>query len=266
MFTKSMVLIACSSFDMYSPLTEQLNLEAIKTIQSPDDCISIEIAILKHEPDILLLETDSPDFQQLQRLLKNIGLMKKKPYILALSSYEDSYKDKELLSCGVAKCIKTPFVMSDLYRLIKDYIDHSPIDKDQLYTEINRSINDLLTLFQLHSGIHGYNYLRKAIFISTLNSNKKLNFSRKIYPEIAVTYETNPACVEWAIRSAINRAWKNTDDNIKAYFFSTGKLKNHNKPTNNEFIITLSKTVYNEYADLIEESANQNSENCTNPS
>ncbi len=261
------VLIACEDINIYTPLTEELKLESITTIQSPADCMSIEISILRYEPDILLLDADELDFVQLQRLLKNIDLLEKKPYILAISSYEDSDKDNELLSNGVAECIKAPFVMSDLYRLIKDYKDSIPVDKSRLYSEINKNINDMLTLFRLHSGIQGYNYIRKAIFISILNNNSKLNFSKNIYPEIAQTFDTNTACVEWAIRSAISRAWKLTADNVKYFFFPLSKLKNHSKPTNNEFITTLANIIHNEFAELIDKSAKQaDIENCSSPS
>lgn len=267
MFIKPKVLISCENFDSYISLAEQLNLNTIDTIHSPADCMSTEIAIVKHEPDIVLLETDRIEHEGLQRLLKNIALLKKKPYILSLSSYENPSTDRELLSLGVARCIAAPYVMSDIYTYIMDYIRQIPVDKDLIHAEINRSINDMLTLFHLHSGIQGYGYLRKAIFISALNKKPRLNFSKTVYPEIAKCFDTSPACVEWAIRSAINKAWIHSDQSIKDYFFENTKLKNHTKPTNNEFIVTLGCIIYNEYADIIEKLLKQtDNEHCSSPS
>lgn len=266
MLTKSSILIATDNINMYECLIQQLDLSDIDTNQSPTDCISIEIAVLRHEPDIVIIERDNNDMEELQRLVKNILLMKKKPYIFTLSSYEDSYENQVLLSSGVSKCISIPFVLSDLYNTIQKYINMTPVDTVQLNSEINKSITDLLAAFHLHSGIQGYNYLRKALIITIMNCKSKPNFSKEVYPEIADTFETNVACVEWSIRSAINKAWNKTDQNVKDFFFPANTLKNHAKPTNNEFITLIGDLIKDEYIDYIQKIDSQyNDENYSSP-
>ena len=266
MFSKSSVLIASKDFTTYESLIEQLDAAKAKVIQTQAECLSIEIEAVKHEPDIIIIETDGIDFSELKRLIKNILLLKNSTYIFTLSSYERLNTMQGLMSLGVTKCMTIPYVLSDLYEAIQNCILMNPIDISHIHSEIYKSIHDMLALFNLHSGVQGYSYLRKALFMCILNKNAKLNFSKEVYPEIAKKFDTNPACVEWAIRSAISRAWKRTEINIKALFFSKEKLKNHNKPTNNEFIHTLGNYIRNEYYELIDKlpSDNKNT-NCSSP-
>lgn len=83
--------------------------------------------------------------------------------------------------------------------------------------------------------------------------NGKFNFSKDIYPKIAEKYEISAASVERAIRVSISNSWKRTNENIRRMFFNRNSLKNYNKPTNSEFILTISDYIKSEFSDFLDE-------------
>lgn len=78
---------------------------------------------------------------------------------------------------------------------------------------------------------NGFDYLKKAVML--LYEEPVSQVTKDIYPAVGACY--SPAVgklqVEQAIRSAINEAWKNRDEDVWAYYFPQGK-----KPSNAEFI------------------------------
>ncbi|MGN0601231.1 MAG: sporulation initiation factor Spo0A C-terminal domain-containing protein [Oscillospiraceae bacterium] len=252
MFSNISILIAAKDFNSHKKLIEHFKSCGGTVNICNAECIKVEIEVLKHEPDILILQTDDIPFSDLERLIKNISLLNKSPSVFTLSSYEDSYANQKLISLGVVKCITYPYILTELADTIYNYIKSAPVDTDVILAETNKNINNFLMLMGFHSGMQGFGFLRKAILTFVLNRNKKINFSKNLYPEIAEYFNTTPQCVEWGIRSAISKAWSKADSGIKVLFFDTEKLKNHSKPTNLEFITTAGNYILLECRELIE--------------
>lgn len=250
------IVIATNDFLNHKNLIEHFKKNNAKIHLCNTESMDIEIAVLKYNPDILILENTEMASENLERLIKNIMLMKNPPAIFAVLPYEDPYMIHTLRSIGVVKFIHYPYDPSELMITIDDYIKDLPIDISHIHSEINKSINNMLMLLDFHSGMHGFGFLRKAIFIYVTNRDGKINFSKKVYPEIADRNDTTPQCVEWTIRSAISKAWPKANSNIKDMFFDDAKFKS-NKPTNSEFIITIGDYIKNEFSDVIEKTSKQ---------
>lgn len=250
------ILIAASDFLNHKNLIEHLSKTNAAINLCNTESMNIEIAVLKHEPDILILEMIDMASDDMQRLIKNIMLMNDPPAIFALLPYEDTYITDQLRSIGVVQFINYPYDPSALATKISDYMSDIPIDIAHVHNEINKSINDVLMLLDFHSGMHGFGFLRKAIFIYVMEHSGKINLSKNVYPRIADKNDTTPQCVEWAIRSAISKVWPTANSNIKDMFFDDAKFKN-NKPTNSEFITTIGNYIKNEFSDVIERASEQ---------
>lgn len=253
----SAILIAVSDQSNHKNLIEQLKVHNTKVHLCDSKCINIEISVLKYEPDVLILEITDTDPESVRRLIKNIMFMKKRPFIFVICPYEDHYIKQEFQAMNFVKFIGYPYIPSELTAAVNEYINKLPVDISQVHSEIIKAINDLLMLFEFHSGMHGFSFLRNAIFMYVLNHESKINFSKNVYPETARKYDTTPECVEWAIRSAISKTWPKASSNIKVMFFDKESLKDGQKPTNSEFITALGSCVKKEFYYIIEKSANE---------
>ena len=89
----------------------------------------------------------------------------------------------------------------------------------------------------------GYKYLRQILLITMHNPNIHRSITTKLYPAVALVFETTPERVERSIRHAIEVAWdKGRLDVLEKYFGYTIK-ENKGKPTNGEFIAMVSDSI-----------------------
>ena len=64
--------------------------------------------------------------------------------------------------------------------------------------------------------------------------------TKEVYPEIARRYDTTPSRVERAIRHAIEVSWNRADYQMMNRIFGHSIDYDRAKPTNSEFMVTLS--------------------------
>lgn len=223
--------------------------------KAESDPVLIEIEVVKNNPDVVILNSDNMDFDSIERLSKHILGLEKPPYIFALYTYESLDIDR-ISNLDNLIAIEMPVNFTKLCDEIQRIHSVTTITLEQVYNEINEKIVEILTVLKFSSKMFGYMYLREALFMVACSGKVKLNFSKEIYPEIAKKFNRNTACVERAIRVAINKAWSKMSVHIKKIFFSPETLKNHEKPTNNEFILTIGNYIYEEYQTFLEKAEN----------
>lgn len=117
-------------------------------------------------------------------------------------------------------------------------------------TEINLEIivSEILRQIGIPPKLKGYGYLRKAIMIIINDSSCRYSIVRKVYRMIAEDDNTKDYCVERAIRNAIEIAWNRCNvDIVEAYFGYTVDAEK-GRPTNSEFITTISDTIELKYS------------------
>lgn len=91
----------------------------------------------------------------------------------------------------------------------------------------------------------GFSYARLGIR-RILEDRRLANaLTKQLYPEIASHFETKPACVERAIRSAITAAWQKEGILWQTTLF-------HQRPTNGEFLTVLADLLREEAAGQME--------------
>lgn len=89
----------------------------------------------------------------------------------------------------------------------------------------------------------GFDYLLHAVV--TFCKDPLMTLSNGIYPAVAAcyAYDIGNEEIEQAIRSAIQKAWKNRDEVAWKYYFSQGPYDSIKKPTNSEFISRIGRVL-----------------------
>lgn len=105
--------------------------------------------------------------------------------------------------------------------------------------DLERIVSDVLKQIGVPPHILGYKYLRSAI-IWCFQDDKLLNcVTKKLYPRIAKEYGTTSGRAERAIRHAIEVAWDRGNVEILHQYFGYTIDSERGKPTNSEFMATI---------------------------
>ena len=88
--------------------------------------------------------------------------------------------------------------------------------------------------------LKGYGYLKYGVARCIEHTEELESITKSLYPGIAKEYNTTAGKVEHGIRHAIQRAWEGEKNEIWDTVFGRGYLLRNSKPTNSQFIATLS--------------------------
>lgn len=109
------------------------------------------------------------------------------------------------------------------------------VDENFLRKEITKLIHTL----GMPSHVLGYEYTREAILLALGNKEMLRSITKELYPAIAQTFNTTPSRVERAIRHAVELTWDRGDLDTLQKFFGFTVSSKKGKPTNSEFLSTL---------------------------
>ena len=103
-------------------------------------------------------------------------------------------------------------------------------------------VSPLLIKLGIPLSLSGHRYLCSAvnIYSSLMQTNSRIRITQDIYPEVAHQYCTTSQCVERSIRHAVGICFTRGDLKLidKMFGFTINEAKG--KPTNGEFIATIS--------------------------
>lgn len=101
--------------------------------------------------------------------------------------------------------------------------------------DVPRAILAVLLELGLQPNSDGFGHLRKAIYEKYCNPDQRVS---AVYLTVGKLNNADPDSnqVEQAIRTAIDAAWKNRDDEIWGLFFHKDKNGRIKRPSNSEFI------------------------------
>ena len=248
-----MLLIAVDDETLRSRCISAFSLPNINLIKCGADNVLIEVTVMKYKPHAVIISSDNLEKRIARSLVKDLSAMNQSPIIINLYTYENYGLIEDLENLGVSRSYSAPFDLEQIAADVCNLCSLIPGDVKEGFGEIRRRIYDVMCIFNFNNSMQGYNYIREAIFIVVTQMNGKFNFSKDIYPKIAEKYEISAASVERAIRVSISNSWKRTNENIRRMFFNRNSLKNYNKPTNSEFILTISDYIKSEFSDFLDE-------------
>ena len=90
------------------------------------------------------------------------------------------------------------------------------------------------------ASLSGHLYVRKAILLDYHNAAYRGAVYKALYPDVAAYFHTTPSRVERSIRHAIEVGWSRGNIEVLEKYFGHSTNPNKGKPTNSEFIATIS--------------------------
>ena len=143
-----------------------------------------------------------------------------------------------------------PFDLFDLENKILDAANFKPNKESKINTYHNNleiSVTKLLHDLGVPSHIKGYQYIREGVLLMYEKPDIVGAITKELYPEIASKYDTTVSRVERAIRHAIEVSWNRGDIDLMEEIFGHSVDYDRAKPTNSEFIVTVSDKLRLEY-------------------
>lgn len=191
--------------------------------------------------DIVLSNLDG--FELMEKI--NNTNIASKPKIIVLSELMQDGFVQKAISLGASYYMAKPYEAELVLKRLLEILNSNNSTKLQPIASIsqrvlNRALEEKITNIFITVGIpahiKGYQFLREAIKMA-IDSPEIINsITKKLYPNIALKYETTPSKVERAIRHAIEVAWnRGKIENINS-LFGVKVYTNNEKPTNGEFI------------------------------
>ncbi len=225
------LLIAEPSDDLRREMAEFLSQFAfVQACGSGSKALSIAQSFC---PDILIMDLMLPE-------LDGIGLLQrlqgKVPKVLVTSRFMSDYTAAALEKLGVAYVLPKPCSMEALGAHVQDMaaeLSPAVITGADLQTI---SAGLLLSL-GFSSKLDGFQYLQAALPIYLEDTTQSI--TKELYASVADLYNKEAKHVERSIRTAINLAWKNRDEEKWRELFPTVPGNPVPRPTNGSLISRL---------------------------
>lgn len=191
-------------------------------------------AFTELQPDAMIIDTLMPVKDGISALEEiNKGASR----IIAVSSVEGENYATAALNAGADYFMLKPFSFDTLERKLSSLLSGRATTKAYKPTSsVEKKITEIFMTVGIPAHIKGYQFLREAIKMA-IDSPEVINsITKKLYPEVARTFNTSASKVERAIRHAIEVAWnKGRIESINT-LFGVKVYSGNEKPTNGEFI------------------------------
>ncbi len=192
----------------------------------------------KESYDVILMDLIIPKVDGLKILdtLSKNNINKK---IIVLTSYNNEDMIKSVSKYNINYLMVKPFSLESLEDRIRDLYKENYFEVSNKRAKIEVEISELLHNLGIPSHIRGYQYIREGVMYMYHKNSYVSYITKDVYPEIAMKYDTTASRVERAIRHAIEISWDRGDLNLMENLFGHSIDYNRSKPTNSEFINTI---------------------------
>ena len=245
---KLKVIVADDTADLGQNCARSLKSYGMDVTVCQKDGLKVIEAAKQIKPDVILADVFMPNTDILG-VLAEINKMdiKDRPLVMAMSSFDNSRLEKEMLDGGAAYYFLKPFDMNTLAQRIirlsgwKNEVSPVVVKNNVLTdSELELMVTDIIHQIGVPAHIKGYHYLRESIILSVKNNDIINSVTKLLYPTVAKKYNTTSSRVERAIRHAIEVAWDRGDIDVLNSYFGYTIQNERGKPTNSEFIAMIS--------------------------
>ncbi len=231
-------------------------ISVVKTANNGEDAVKV-IEEFKDSFDVLLLDLIMPKKDGLYVLEQLSNKNIDKPVIVGTSFNADETIAR-VSKYNPKHFVLKPFDMVDLENKILDAanfkLDNS--SKVNLYhNNLEISVTKLLHGLGVPSHIKGYQYIREGVILMYEKPDIVGAITKELYPEIANRFDTTVSRVERAIRHAIEVSWNRGDIDLMEEVFGHSVDYDRAKPTNSEFIVTVSDKLRLEFSNAKKQTA-----------
>lgn len=116
------------------------------------------------------------------------------------------------------------------------------MDEDENRKQENweKNIGSCLNKLGLSPHLKGYGYIKYGVLRCIKHPEDLESITKALYPGIAMKFDTTPGKVEHGIRHTIKKAWEAEKSEEWEKVFGKKYMERKSKPTNAQFIATLS--------------------------
>lgn len=188
-------------------------------------------------PDVVLIDLMLSDLDGIT-VLKAANAAGIYPRVIALSDYISSYIVQALEQLDVCSLFRYASDMRAVTaRIIELGEDSKALSSDRA------NARNLLAVLGFNMNSSGTSITEIALDLYRKNPSQTL--SHELYSAVAALCNGSPAQVERAIRTSIESAWKNRNEEVWRLYFALGKAGNVSKPTNADFLARISGCMEN---------------------
>ena len=211
------------------------------------NCIQIGQVVISYviryenEIDVIVMDLILPGKDGLA-ILSELKDLKINKHVIVLSSYGKEYTIKMINKYNVDYLMLKPCELSSLKEDVVD-VSNELYENKKANHALQLKVSELLHDLGVPSQIKGYQYLREGILMLYEQASLIGGITKEVYPEIASRYNTTPSRVERAIRHAIEVSWNRADYDVMNKIFGHSIDYDRAKPTNSEFMATLSDSL-----------------------
>lgn len=246
---KLQVLIADADPDFQRTMTQALSREGdMEAAGVSSDGLETLSLIQTARPDVVLLDL-------IQQRLDGLGILRRlagredAPPVLVLTGFVNAAVVAECAKLGAAYFIPKPCDPGALLQCLRQYAKaekRPPAAVPGLApapAQLESAVTNLLHEMGVPAHIKGFQYLRAGILFTIRGTGSVAGITKVLYPEIAKRFSATPACVERAMRHAIEIAWNRGDFEMQQKIFRGTISGAKGKPTNGEFIALLAEHI-----------------------
>lgn len=256
---KLRVLIADPDPDLQRTITAALSqerdMEAAGFSSGGTETLS-QIQSLR--PDVVLLELVQPRLDGLS-VLRRLAEAESAPPVVVLTGFVNAAIVAECARLGAAYFVPKPCDPGALLQCLRQYAkaEKRPLAAPgqatapkapapapaHLESAVESAVTNILHEMGVPAHIKGFQYLRAGILFTIRGTGSVAGITKVLYPEIAKRFSATPACVERAMRHAIEIAWNRGDFEMQQKIFRGTISGAKGKPTNGEFIALLAEHI-----------------------
>lgn len=198
-------------------------------------------------PDVLVADSVLEDCNCID-LIKKLKKYSEKTKIIIVAPQKNEKLVKKAINLGVDYIMIKPYEISTMKKRINymlgtgNFENADMPNSSNIESRMETLISNILNSTGIMPNLKGYHYIKSALLIGFKNEMVlKKGITKGIYPEIAKENNTSTIRVERAIRHAIESAWKRYGKND--YYKNLGFMvfNDEKRPTNSEFIYTISE-------------------------
>ncbi len=245
MVKKTKILVADKSTELGNALSKILSERNMDVTLCEKDGFKVLDNISKLKPDIVVADVFMPNLDIIGVLdnIKNINAHNK-PFVAAMSSFDNPKLEKETLEAGADFYFIKPFDINAFADRISNYAANNTYNSNNNDSvskyELELMVTEIMHQIGVPAHIKGYHYLREAIILSITDIEAINSVTKILYPTVAKKHNTTSSRVERAIRHAIEVAWDRGDIDVLNSYFGFTIQNDRGKPTNSEFIAMIS--------------------------
>lgn len=253
------VIVADDNKELVLMISEFLKMNGYDVVAQFNSGNELLNYLSENSADLLLLDIFMPERDGISVLEEfNKGDKYNRPNkIIMLSAFNNESLIARASELGADYFIIKPIDLNNLLNSVKGVMSQKDTQpgiynkfRSQDTNELAERISNYLHNIGIPSHIKGYKFLTSAVIMVYQDFNLLDSITKRLYPAIADTYGTTDSRVERAIRHAIEVAWKDPSNADYINKMLTPMITFDKKPTNSEFIASLTDLLrFNRYSE-----------------